>query len=334
MRLHLSFAKRSVFALVAALALSVAVFAQQADLNKKVDSAAVVIPAASMDRPMTVVGDNELYCAGFVQDAPISTSIEIVGAENEKDQHIFFQGDLLYIGTGSNSGVSVGDMYSVVRPRGEVHTDWTRKNDLGFLVEEVGAVEVVHVMRDVSVVRVKTSCSTLLLGDLLVPIPQRTSPMFAYRGPFDRFAPPSGKASGMIFMARDRAELLGVNQIVYVDLGSEDGVGTGDILTVYRPLGSGNIYEKVLKESMDNKEEGYESNRYEGGHFSNQAPRKKGSQAGGAIVTSEDAKSRRPADLRRIVGELMVLNVKEKTATAIIVRSSSEIHTGDSVEVK
>lgn len=334
MRLHLSFPKTFVFALAFTLTAATALVAQQADLNKKLDSAAIVMPASSMDRPLTVVGDNDLYCAGYVQNSPISTSVEIVGAEDEKDQHIFFQGNLLYINSGSSNGVSEGDMFSVVRPRGEVDTDWTRKGDLGFYVQEVGAVEVKRVMRDVSVVSVKTSCSTLLLGDLLVPTPQRTSPMFEYRGDFDRFSAPSGKASGMIFMARDNAEVLGQNQIVYVDLGSEDGVSVGDVMTIFRPLGTGNIHKKVLKETIDNKEDGYESERYEGGHFSNQAPRKKGSEAGGAIVTTEDAKSRRPSDLRRIVGELMVLNVKEKTATAIIVRNSSEIHPGDRVEVK
>ncbi|REJ78044.1 MAG: hypothetical protein DWQ47_16995 [Acidobacteria bacterium] len=333
MRIH-TIAKSSIYALAVALISSTAITAQQADLNKKIDTATMVLPAKSMQREMTVVGDSELYCAGFVQSSPMSTSTEIVGAENEKDQHVYFQGDYLYINAGSANGVNEGDMYSVVRPRGDVNTDWTNKNDLGFFVQEVGAVEVHRVMSDVSVVKVKTSCSSLLLGDLLQPIPSRKSPMFEYRGAFDRFSSPSGKASGWIFMARDNAEVLGVNQIVYVDLGAEDGVSVGDVLTVFRPLGTGNVFPDVKKETLDNKEDGYESNRYEGGHFSNQAARKKGSEGNGAVVTTENAKSRRPSTLRRVVGEVMILNVKERTSTAIVLRNSSEIHTGDRVEVK
>lgn len=312
---------------------AVSVFAQQVDMNKKVGPSTIV-PSIIGDRDMPVAGDNDLYCAGYVQSSPLATSSEIVGAENEKDQHVFYQGDALYINSGSSSGVSVGDMFSVVRPKGRVHTDWTRKGSLGFLVQEIGAVEVKRVMQDVSVVEVKTSCSTLLLGDLLQPTQQRTSPMFKYRGDLDRFGPSSGKASGRIFMARDNAEVLGQHMIVYVDLGSEDGLQVGDVLTVFRSLGTGNIFRKVLRESVDAKEDGYESDRYEGGHFSNQTARKKGSEAGGAVVTSENAKSRRPSNLRRIVGELMILNVKERTATAMIVKSTSEIHPGDEVEVK
>lgn len=332
MRSYKAPAENLIFALVCAFVLTSAVLAQQTT-NQRVDRSEV-LNKDEVEKEMPVAGDTNLYCAGYIQRAPISTRTEIVGAENEKDQHIFFQGDSLYINSGSADGVNEGDMFAVVRPRGKVKTRWTNKGSLGFYVQEVGAVEVKRVMRDVSVVEVKTSCSTLLLGDLLEAVPQRTSPVFSYRGPLDRFAPSSGKASGRIVMAKDNAEVLGGEMIVYVDLGSEDNVNVGDVLTVFRPLGTGNIFTKVIEESVDNKEDGYESDRYEGGHFSNQTARKKGSEAGGAVVKSEDAKSRRPGGLRRIVGELMILNVKEGTATALIVRNTSEIHPGDRVEVK
>ena len=136
-------------------------------------------------------------------------------------------------------------------------------------------------------------------------------------------------------MARDGAELIGREMIVYLDLGREDNVSVGDYVTVFRPLGTGNLSRKVIKESsIDNREDGYESDRYEGGHFSNQASRKKGADAGGSTVTTEGAKSRRPAGLRKIVGELVILNVMERTATAVVVRAASEIHTGDHVEMQ
>jgi hypothetical protein len=236
---------------------------------------------------------------------------------------------------GGSNGVKVGDMYSVIRPRGKVKSDWTKKSGLGIWVQEIGAVEVTNVMNDVAVAKVKTSCNSILLGDLVTPVIKRKSPMFSKRGPLDLYSAPSGKASGRIVLAREGRELLGREMIAYVDLGSEDNVSVGDFLTIYRPLGTGNIFKKVPAESsIDNKEEGFESDRYEGGHFSIQASRKKGANAGGSTVTSENAKSRRPAGLRRVVGEMIVLNVMEKTATVMVVRAATEIHTGDSVEVQ
>ena len=74
---------------------------------------------------------------------------------------------MVYINVGANRGVNVGDMLSVVRPRGQVKTRWTRKGDLGFYVQEVGALEVIRVKNEVSVARVKMSCDNFLLGDLV-----------------------------------------------------------------------------------------------------------------------------------------------------------------------
>ena len=45
------------------------------------------------------------------------------------------------------------------------------------------------------------------------------------------------------------------------------------------------------------------------------------------------AKAGRP-DLRKVVGEAVVLSVKEKTATIVITRTGQEIHPGDWVEIQ
>ncbi len=135
-------------------------------------------------------------------------------------------------------------------------------------------------------------------------------------------------------MARDGQELLGREQIVYIDLGTEDSVKVGDYLTIYRPLGKGNLFENDEEESVSAREDGFQSEIYRGGKFSNQAPRKSGDKATGSIVTNEDAKRGRPNNLRKVVGEIVILNVKEKTATAVITRTAQEIHTGDRVELQ
>ena len=286
------------------------------------------------NRKMPVAGNTNLYCAGYVETGEVNTANEIVGAEDEQEQNIYAQGDNVYISMGANRGVKVGDMFSVIRPRGRVETRWSKKNNLGFYVQEVGAVEVIAVKNEVSVARVVTSCDNLLLGDLLQQTPVRTSPLIEKRPVMNVFADSSGKTSGRIFMARDGREMLGRDQIVYIDLGTEDSAKVGDYLTIYRPLGSGNLFENDEDESVSARDEGFQSNEYRGGKFSNQAARKSGSKARGRVVTSEEAKSGRPGNLRKVVGEMVILNVKEKTATAVITRTAQEIHTGDRVELQ
>ena len=285
------------------------------------------------DKPMTVAGRNNLYCAGYVQSSPINTDNRLVAGLDEQERFNYAQNDVVYVNMGSNRGVNVGDMLAVVRPKGKVETRWTNKDDLGFLVQEVGALEVIRVKAEVSVARIRTSCDTFLLGDLVQPMPQRTSPMFESRGQLDLFADPSGKATGRLFMARDGAETVSRDQVVYIDLGAEDNVQVGDRLTVFRQLGKGGVSDRDVDESLSARDEGFQSRAFRGGKFSNQAPRKSGDRARGRVVTTEKAKDGRPT-IRRIVGEMVVLNVKEKTATAVITRTAQEIHTGDWVELQ
>jgi len=295
---------------------------------------------------MTVAGRNSLYCAGFVQSSPIKTDNMIVGAVEEQEQFHYAQNAYVYVNMGSSKGVNPGDVMAVVRPRGRVETRWTSKNDLGFYVQEVGALEIVKVRGEVSVAKVKASCDVFLLGDLVQPMPERNSPLHQDRGPLDRFSDASGKALGRLFMSRDGAELLTRDNIVYIDLGAEDNVQVGDRVTVFRPLGQGALFISDEKESLSARSGGYQSSEYGGGKFSNQAARKTGEWASGRVITTESAKDDRPCVrnkvneredpfcIRKVVGELVILNVKEKTATAVITRTVQEIHTGDWVELQ
>lgn len=291
-----------------------------------------VLSQTSGYTPRSVAERNNLYCAGFVQNSPINTENRLIGGVEEQDGFLYAQNEEVYINAGSDKGVKAGDMMAVVRPRGEVNSRWTSKGSLGFYVQEVGAVEVLRVKSNYSVARVKTSCDNFLLGDLVQTWTERTSPRYVERPALDRFADPSGKATGRVFMARDSQEMATRDQIIYVDLGAEDNVQAGNYLTIFRPLGKGNILNGP-PESVSARDYGFQSLTYRGDKFSNQAARKSGDQAGGKVMTTEKAKDGRP-DIRKIVGEGVVLNVKERTATVVITRTAQEIHTGDWVEVQ
>jgi hypothetical protein len=285
-------------------------------------------------RDMPVAGSNNLYCAGYVSTSKVNREYEIVGGENEQEQFIYSQGNNVYISGGADKGVKVGDVFAVIRPRAKFKSEFSKKGNLGIYVQEVGAVEIVSVKDKVSVARIKTSCDNFLLGDLLERVSQRTSPLFTQRPALNVFADSSGKISGRIVLARDGQEMLAREQIVYIDLGAEDNVKVGDYFTIFRPLGSGNLFTSDEDEIAAARDRGFQSSEYKGGTFSNQAPRKDGDSATGSIVTTEEAKQNRPNNLRKVVGELLILNVKERTATAVIVRTAQEIHTGDMVELQ
>lgn len=290
--------------------------------------------SAESKGPKPLAGSNNLYCAGYIQNAAISEGNRVIGAQNETDGWNYSQGNFMYINMGRDKGVNVGDVFAVVRPRGEVKSKWSEKRDLGFYVQEVGALEVVKVKDNVSAVRVKTSCDTILLGDLVQIVEKRTSPAYERGTPMDIFGDPSGKATGRILMARDGQEMVTRDQIAYVDLGADQNVQIGDKLTVFRLLAKGNVTRLPDRESVSSRDYGFESEVYKGGKFSNQSTRKSGDHANGQEARQRDVRAERPVGMRKVVGEAIVLNVKEKTATVVITRTAQEIHTGDWVEIK
>src|SRR5690606_40653108 len=95
--------------------------------------------AAAQWTPSTVAARNNLYCAGFVQTAPINTDRRIIGAYNEQDGFIYAQSDVIYLNVGANRGVQVGDRMSVVRPRGRATRGGRVKEASAITVKRGGA---------------------------------------------------------------------------------------------------------------------------------------------------------------------------------------------------
>lgn len=288
--------------------------------------------------PLLAATETELICGGYIEYAPNYNGFEVVGGEEEQEQRTFNVNDMVFISAGSQQGVKVGQEFQVVRPRGQFTSKWSRKSGwLGVYTQEIGRLRVTVVKENVSVAIITSECDLILLGDLLRGVPYRVSPPAGETGDLDRFADPSGKANGRIVLARDGRELLSRDQIVYIDLGTEDNLKEGDRLTVYRPTGTGDISRFREEEVTPTANYGFESERFRGGKFSIKSQRVQNpNQNGihGPMVTTHKIERRRPAMPRKIVGEMVVLNVQARTATAVITRVAQEIHTGDFVEVK
>jgi hypothetical protein len=288
--------------------------------------------------PASVARRAEVYCGGYIQSESVQGSMQVVGGEQEQDRHIYGQGDYVYLDGGAQQGVRAGQEFAIFRPRGQFSSKWSRKKGkLGVYVQELGQLRVVRVKDHVSVALITESCEAILFGDLLKPVAQRVVPtQRAEAAPLDRFSEPSGKQAGRIVLARDGRETLSKDYVVYIDLGTEDNIKPGDYFTVYRPVGAGNLTHNGDEELGVNARDGFESRQYQGGKFSDKATRVKDPNGDikGPTVKTPEIKKGRPALPRKIIGELVVLNVQSRTATAVITRVAQEIHTGDFVELQ
>jgi hypothetical protein len=289
-------------------------------------------------RPNLATTKRNLYCSGFIQFAPSPRYLEVVGAEQEQEQLVYGEADYLYINQGSAQGMKVDNLYTVVRPRGQFKSKLSKKKGfLGTYYQEIGVVRVIEVKENVSVVFVEAACDTIIFGDLLRAFEDRKAPALAAEAPLNRFEDPTGKQNGRIVLARDNKELLSKDNVVFIDLGEEDGVKAGDYMTVYRALGKGKITDFREDNVTVSSNNGYESDVFKGGPFSTSSPRVKDTANNGIYgptTSIPDVKNRRPKMPRKIVGELVILSVQQRTATAVITRTAQEVHTGDYVEIK
>ena len=329
--------KVSLLSVCCLLALAVAAKAQTPEATPQ-----MLFP--SVDQPQRVTGQTSLYCAGYIKHQRLPHMPEIVGAEEEQEQRKFADGEVVYLNAGSQQGIKEGQNFQIIRPRGDVKgVHRNKKGFLGTYIQEMGQLQVFKVRENTSAARITFTCDMILLGDLLTPIPDRESPLQrAETTVLDRYADPSGKQIGRLMMAKDNREMVTRNDIVYIDLGSEDQVKAGDYLTVYRPLGAGDITTFDNEESARGRLTGFQSEAFRGGGFSNQSARAKDTTAfthpnghySHRPITSKEVKRLRPLMPRKIVGEMVILDVQTRTATAIITRVVGEVHTGDWVEIQ
>jgi hypothetical protein len=293
---------------------------------------------SALNAPKPIARDSEMYCAGYIEQSPnYNNGLSLIGGEQEQEKNSYAFGDYVYLSGGAQAGVHAGQEFTVVRPRGSFKTELSAKRgSLGVFTQELGRLRVVKVEDKVSVAQVVQSCEMMLLGDLLKPVEARVSPPAQIdAASIDRFADPSGKQRGHIVLARDAREMVTRDEIVYIDLGAEDNLRAGDRLTVFRQAGKGRVVD-YPEEITPTASGGFESDTFKGGKFSNEAQRMKkiDGEARGTAMETPEIKHTRPQPPRKIVGELVVLNVQGRTATAIVTRVAQEIHTGDEVEVK
>jgi hypothetical protein len=327
---------KALFSIVCVLA-----FAATSTAQTPEQKSTVVLP--EQHQPQQVIGKSGLYCAGFIRHQRLPEMPEIVGAEEEQEQRRFADGDVVYLNAGSAKGIKEGQTFQIIRPRGDVKG--VHKKKVGFVgtyIQDIGQLQVFKVLEHISAAQITMSCDQVLLGDLLTTVPDREAPVQRAEANLDRFADPSGKQSGRLMMGKDNREMLTRNDVVYIDLGSEDQIKRGDYLTIYRPLGTGNVTGVDNEESARSRSRGFQSDRYRGGGFSNQASRSKDEtafvDANGRYryrpITSKEIKGNRPLMPRKIIGEMVVIDVQQRTATAVITRVAGEVHTGDWVEIQ
>jgi hypothetical protein len=279
--------------------------------------------ASAQDAP-AIPSQNDLYCSGTVTNESVPRDAYIITGVESNIRLLFNENDQVFINKGASQGVKVGDVFSVVRnitgdPYGIDWTKWqsTILKKMGSVWADEGRVRVTIVRPDTSIAAIEHSCDILQRGDILLPFAERPAPPLKSEDSFDRFAPANGKPMAMIIIGKDFQAQVGREDIVYVNLGTGQGVKIGDYFRIFRYTGT--QHETVFQEpryAFDQNDELHVAFFPIYGFGS--APKKYDW-------------SNTP---RENVGEGIVLRTGPNSSTVLITFSLREIFPGDYVEVE
>jgi len=252
-----------------------------------------------------------LYCSGVVTNKPVPNDTYLISGENSRYRSTFTTGDYVFINQGAEHGVRVGDQFEVIRPVSDpVDVTWFKyqamlTRAMGTTYADIGRLRVVHVDAKTSTAEMVMPCTLMHRGDIVRPFAARPAPQF-HNVKLDPFAAPSGKKTAMVVTTRDLGTLTGAGGIVYVNLGSDQGVQVGNYFRVYRYQGT-HIDTLYQVTNTAYKADGFGSapSAYEW----NNLP-------------------------RQILGEGIVLRTGPNSSTVLLTDSREEIFVGDYVELE
>jgi len=208
---------------------------------------AAMAAAQTQTRP-TTPSPGQIYCSGVVTTESVPHDTLVITGEESNHKTTFQEGDYVYVNKGSSQGVRVGDEFQIIRPVVDsIKSEWTKwqtsiLHKMGTVWEDEGSVKVIVAQSDVSIGQVEHACQYLERGDVALPFAVRTAPQLKLENNFDRFAQPNGKALAMVITAKSFQQQTGKNDIVYVNLGTDQGVKVGDYFRIFRYQGTEHEY--------------------------------------------------------------------------------------------
>jgi hypothetical protein len=261
---------------------------------------------------------NDVYCSGVVSNEAVPRDAYVISGEESNSDTVFSDHDFVFINKGASKGVKVGDRFSVIRPvEDPSKVEWTKwqfsiLHKMGTVWEDEGRVRVTEVRPEVSIAQIERGCGYIQRADVVLPFVERPEPPLK-QVQYERFAPPDGKAMAMVITGQKFLSQVGKNDIVYVNLGSSQGVKIGDYFRIFRYTGT--QHELV-----------YQTRRFAFNVYGDLGP-----TYGYGGVSKEYNWSNVP---REVLGEGVVLRTGPNSSTVLITFSEREIYAGDYVEIE
>lgn len=192
--------------------------------------------------PTALGAEADLYCWGYLGAPNEPMPNEIEGFEDVEmlyqqgvvDQSMSVRdGDVVFIKGGSATGLVAGDTYLLVKP-GDLVTHPIKNTTIGRHYDFIGQVRILCTDANRATAIVTQSCQEIPVGTKLKPLPQLPIPIARVPDLPTICDSATNQRNGYIVNSKGFIFGLGISDLVEIDLGRDDAVQPGDVLTVYR----------------------------------------------------------------------------------------------------
>lgn len=192
--------------------------------------------------PTALGSEADLYCWGYLGASNEPMPNEIAGFE---DVEMLYQegvleqvmsvrdGDVVFIKGGTATGLVAGETYLLVQP-GDLVTHPIKNTTIGRHYDYVGQVRILCTDANRATAIVTQACQEIYIGAKLKPLPQLPIPIARVPELPTVCDSATNQRNGYIVNSKGWEFGLGVSDLVEIDLGRDDSVQPGDVLTVYR----------------------------------------------------------------------------------------------------
>ncbi|MDI6739060.1 MAG: LysM peptidoglycan-binding domain-containing protein [Candidatus Edwardsbacteria bacterium] len=159
------------------------------------------------------------------------------------DKEHLYTNEKIYINLGARDGVKAGDRYAIYRQSGRVKHPVTKKA-MGRKIQIVGMIQVDEAEERTAGARIVKCYQPLGRKEAIKPyldviIPTDLTPL------------PATKAlEGYIIAFAEPREMNTLNEIVYIDRGTADGIMPGDVFEIYRPQNKVKDPDRKMKSNL------------------------------------------------------------------------------------
>ncbi len=301
------------------------------------------------EAPVPPVSARDVYCSGFIVKHFRRPHLTILSGP-ERSRESLGQGDVVYLNEGSDDGLQNGMLFSVLKIGQKVDHPESGKY-IGRFVLKVGRVKIIATQKHTAIGEIDQSCDAITYGDVLlpwkpIPIPWNITKAKALptEMPWN-----TDKVVGRIVWTEDRLQTVGQNNIIYIDLGTDNQVLPGDKFWIFRfPAREGMMTETtrdLFREQRINVGPKDLFRPPKVGKYKGKLEQDTGTPTAVARVETGTAKPKsadypswiddgKVDSIRQYIGEAVVLTTENHTACCKILESSSEITFGDWVQME